>query len=452
MSGPPAGAGGRLRLVAGRVLDPAVQRDEVADLVVEDGRVVGAARGTGAADGETVLDVAGLVVAPGFVDLHCHLREPGFEDRETVASGTRAAAAGGFTTVCAMPNVRPTTDTGSDVEALLTIARRDAVVRVLPIGTVTKRQEGQELSEMADMAAAGAVAFSDDGRMVRTASLMRRALEYSLLVGRPISDHCEDPDLVAGGVMNEGPLATRLGLPGVPREAEEVAVARDLALARLTGGRLHLAHLSTRCAVDQLWRARERGARVTAEVTPHHLLLTEASVAGDARGGPPYDTSARVNPPLRTAEDAESLVEALRQGMVDCIATDHAPHRWVDKACEFEDAAPGISGIETAFGLLMRLVHDGKLTLLELVAALTSRPCAAWDLPYGSLARGAPADVVVLDPDRAWTVDRDRFLSMGRNTPLHGQTLRGAVVLTLASGRVVHDSLGRDQRALASHG
>lgn len=446
------GGPGRVRLVGGRLLDPASQRDGVADLVIEDGRIVGAARRTGAADGETVLDVAGLVVAPGFVDLHCHLREPGFEDRETVASGTRAAAAGGFTTVCAMPNVRPTTDTGSDVEALLTIARRDAAVRVLPIGTVTRRQEGQQLSEMADMAAAGAVAFSDDGRMVRTASLMRRALEYSLLVGRPISDHCEDADLVGSGVMNEGSLATRLGLPGVPHEAEEVAVARDLALARLTGGRLHLAHLSTRGAVDQLRRARQRGVRVTAEVTPHHLLLTEASVAGAAPGDPPYDTSARVNPPLRTAEDADALVEALREGVVDCVATDHAPHRWVDKACEFEDAAPGISGIETAFGLLMRLVHGNRLTLADLVAALSSRPCAAWDLPFGTLARGAPADVVVLDPDRSWTVDRDRFRSLGRNTPLHGQVLRGAVVLTLAGGAVVHDSLGSEQRAVASYG
>jgi dihydroorotase len=427
----------RLRLVGGRVIDPASGVDTIADVVIEHGRIVGVARGSGGADGEQVLDAAGYVVSPGFVDLHCHLREPGYEDKETVATGTRAAAAGGFTTVCAMPNTRPTADTGSDVEALLTLARRDAAVRVLPIGTVTKQQEGRELSEMADMSAAGAVAFSDDGNMVRTSSLMRHALEYSLLVGKPIADHAEDPDIVAGGVINEGPLATHFGLKGVPREAEEVAVARDLALARLTGGRLHLAHLSTAGAVEQVRRARAAGTRVTAEVTPHHLLLTEAYAAGNGSGRP-YDTNARVNPPLRTESDAEALLAGLREGTIDCIATDHAPHRWVDKACEFDQAAPGISGLETAFGLLMRLVHAGKLALPELIAALTWRPCSAWDLPYGTLAAGTVADVVVLDPERSWVVDTEQFISKGKNSPLHGQALRGAILLTIAEGSVAY--------------
>ena len=427
----------RIRLVGGRVVDPACGFDAVADVVVEDGRIAGIAPNSGAADGESIVDAAGCVVAPGFVDLHCHLREPGFEDRETIASGTRAAAAGGFTTVCAMPDTWPTVDTGSDVEALLTVASRDAVVRVLPTGTVTKRRDGLELSEMGDMAAAGAVAFTDDGHMVRTAALMRHALEYSLLVGKPVVDHPEDPDLAAGGAVNEGPLATRLGLRGVPREAEEIAIARDLALAGLTGGRLHLAHLSTAGAVEQVRRAKERGLNVTAEVTPHHLLLTEDCVFG-GDGGLPYDSSAKVSPPLRTADDAEALLKGLQDGTIDCVATDHAPHRWVDKACEFDDAAPGISGLETAFGLLMRLVHDGRLSLPDLIGALTARPCAAWDLPYGSLAPGASADLVVLDPERIWTVDAEQFLSRGQNTPLQGQTLRGAVRLTISKGAVVH--------------
>lgn len=432
---------GRMRLVGGRVIDPSRGFDEIADVVVEGGEVRGIGHGTGSADGEQVVDVSGLVVAPGFVDLHCHLREPGFEHKETVATGTRAAAAGGFTTVCAMPNLKPTTDTAAHVQGLLTIARREAVVRVLPIGTVTKRQEGAELSEMGDMAGAGAVAFSDDGRMVKTPALMRHALEYSLLVDKPISDHPEDPGVVAGGVMNDGPLAMRLGLKGVPHEAEEVAVARDLALAKLTGGRLHLAHLSTAGAVEQVRRARADGLRVTAEVTPHHLLLDDRAVAGEY-GGRPYDTAARVNPPLRTLADAEALLQGLIDGTIDCIATDHAPHAWEDKACEFDQAAPGISNLETTFGLLMRLVHDGRLSLVDLLAALSPRAAWAWDLPYGTLRQDAPADLVVLDPDRVWTVDPEQFFSMGKNTPLRGQTLRGRVLMTLVGGEVVHRDAG----------
>ena len=401
----------------------------MADLLIEDGRITDGATSTD----ETVIDVSGYLVAPGFVDLHCHLREPGFEDAETIATGTRAAAAGGFTTVCAQADTRPSVDTGSDVEALLTQARRDAVVRVLPVGTATKQRVGHELSEMADMAAAGAIAFSDVGRAVRSARLMRHALEYSLLVERPISSHAEDPDLVDGGVMHEGPLATVLGLKGVPREAEEIAVARDLALARLTGGRLHLAHLSTGGAVEQVRRAKASGVRVTAEVAPHNLLLSDAAVAER-----PYDTNARTDPPLRTKHDAEALLEGLRDGTINCVASDHSPRRWIDKACEFDQALPGISGLETAFGLLMRLVHARALGLAELIAALTCRPARAWGLPYGSLSPGAAADVVVLDPDQAWVVDPERFLSKGKNSPLGGQTLRGTVLLTIADGNIVY--------------
>ncbi len=316
-----------IRLVGGRVIDPASGRDEVADVLIDQGQLIDRAH----SNGETVIDVSGYIVAPGFVDLHCHLREPGFEDAETIATGTHAAAAGGFTTVCALADTQPTTDTGSDVESLLTMARRDAVVRLLPVGTTTKRREVSELSEMADMAGAGAVAFSDDGRAIRSASLMRHALEYSLLVERPISSHAEDPDLVDGGVMHEGALATVLGLKGIPREAEEVAVARDLALARLTGGPLHLAHLSTAGAVQQVRQAKASGVRVTAEVAPHNLLLSDSALTLK-----PYDSNARTDPPLRSEDDARALVEGLLDGTIDCIASDHSPRRWVDKACEFK--------------------------------------------------------------------------------------------------------------------
>jgi dihydroorotase len=418
-----------IRLVGGRIVDPASGRDEIGDVLIQDDHLVERTTDTNA----TVIDVSGYVVAPGFVDLHCHLREPGFEDAETIASGTRAAAAGGFTTVCALADTRPSIDTGSDVESLLTQARRDAVVRVLPMGTTTKQREGRELSEMVDMADAGAVAFSDDGRAVQSSSLMRHALEYSLLVDRPISSHPQDHDLAVGGVMHEGPLATVLGLKGIPREAEEIAVARDLALARLTGGRLHLAHLSTAGAVEQVRRARASGVRVTAEVAPHNLVLSERALTQRA-----YDTNARTDPPLRSPDDGRALLEGLLDGTIDCIASDHSPRRWIDKACEFDQALPGISGLETAFGLLMRLVHSGALGLTELIAALSHRPAAAWGLPYGTLAAGQAADVVVLDPDQAWVVDPERFLSKGKNSPLGGQTLRGTVVLTIAQGNIAY--------------
>jgi dihydroorotase len=316
---------------------------------------------------------------------------------------------------------------------MLTLARRDALVRVLPVGTTTKQRKGEELSEMADMAEVGAVAFSDDSRSVRSANLMRHALEYSLLVDRPISSHAQDADLAEGGVMHEGPLATVLGLKGIPREAEEIAVARDLALARLTGGRLHLAHLSTAGAVRQVRQARAHGVRVTAEVAPHNLVMSDNALTLK-----PYDTNARTDPPLRSEEDAYALLEGLKDGTIDCIASDHSPRRWIDKACEFDQALPGISSLETAFGLLMRLVHSGVLTLPELIGMLTHRAAEAWGLPYGTLGPGSAADVVVLDPDQAWVVDPERFFSKGKNSPLAGQTLRGTVLLTIAEGKIAY--------------
>jgi dihydroorotase len=418
-----------IRVSGGRILDPANGRDEVSDILIEDGQIVEQAT----TSQETVIDASGFIVAPGFVDLHCHLREPGFEDAETIASGTRAAAAGGFATLCALADTQPTIDTGSNVESLLTQARRDAVVRVLPVGTTTRQRDSRELSEMADMTEVGAIAFSDSDRPVRSASLMRHALEYSLLVDRPIASHAEEADLVDGGVMHEGALATVLGLKGIPREAEEIGVARDLALAQLTGGRLHLAHLSTAGAVEQVRQAKARGVRVTAEVAPHHLALSDEALTLK-----PYDTNARTTPPLRSKADARALLDGLLDGTIDCIASDHAPRRWIDKACEFDQALPGISSLETAFGLLMRLVHAGALTVTQLIAALTFRPSHAWRLPYGTLSAGAAGDVVVLDPEQAWQVDTERFFSKGKNSPLHGQTLRGTVLLTIAQGKIVY--------------
>ncbi len=427
----------RVRFHGGRILDPARGVDRVADLVVDQGRVVGIAPSAGAADGEQVVDARGLLIAPGFVDLHCHLREPGYEYKETFASGIAAALAGGFTSLCAMPDTLPTVETASDVMHVLAASRRIETAKVYPLGSVTKGQAGQELSEMADMADAGAVAFSDDPRSIASSGLMRHALEYSLLTRRPIVACCEDRELARGAVMNEGRVSARLGLRGAPPAAEEIALARDLALARLTGGRLHVAHLSTAGSVRLLQSARDEGLHVTADVTPHHLTLTDDWLDG-SQAMPPYDSRCRVDPPLRTADDCEALQEALAQGIIDCVATDHSPHARIDKECELAFAAPGISALETAFGMLMGLVHGGRLSLETLIARLTRDPARVFGLPAGSLEPGAQADLVLLDPDLEWTVRGDAFRSKGRYTPLEGSRLRGRVVLTMVGGRIVH--------------
>jgi dihydroorotase len=436
----------------GRAIDPASGRDGIADVLVDGGRIaaVGVRLERG---GAREIDARGLVVAPGFVDIHAHLRDPGLEYKEDIASGTRAAARGGFTTVCAMPNTEPAMDTRSVVEYVLREAAARAAVRVLPIGAVTRGRAGEVLAELGDLAAAGCVAFSDDGEPVHDATIMRRALEYAGGLGLPVIDHCEDPSLSAGGVMHEGWVSTRLGLRGVPAAAEETAVARDIALAEATGAHVHIAHVSTRGAIDVIRVAKARGVRVTAEVTPHHLALTDEVVAFGARGDAGgrgddelrYETDAKVNPPLRSQQDVDACVRALADGTLDCVATDHAPHAVVEKLCEFDDAAFGISGLETAFGLCMRPVHDGQISLATLIERLTVGAARALGLQrhapgVGTLAVGAPADVVLLDPDANWTVEPERFASKGKNTPLAGVTLRGAVVTTVAGGVVVHES------------
>jgi dihydroorotase len=430
----------------GRIIDPARDLDLVGDLWIRGG-LVGEITPPQAAPvgrrGLRVIEAPGWVVCPGLVDLHCHLRDPGQEDKETLATGTRAAARGGFTTVCAMANTDPPVDTRAVVEYVQRAARTTGVVKVHPLATVTRGMEGHELSEMADLAEAGVIAFSDDGKPVADSGVMRHALEYSRLIDRPIAVHEEDLALSAGGVMHEGPVATRLGLKGWPGVAEEVMIARDLALCELTGGRLHLLHVTTAGGIAIIRRARERGVRFTAETTPHHLTLTDEWVAGwrpEGRHGLPYDTATKVNPPLRTEADRQALLAAVRDGTLDLIATDHAPHRDVDKLCEYGAAAFGISGLETALGALLGLVQVGELGLDVLIQRLTADPARAYGLDAGTLRPGADADVCIFDPDQTWTVEPAGFASKGRNSPLAGQRLRGRVVATICRGAVVFEA------------
>jgi dihydroorotase len=421
-----------LTIRGGRILDPANKIDSIGDLAIADGRIAASA------GGETI-DATGLVVCPGFVDIHTHLREPGHEHKETIETGTLAAARGGFTTVCAMPNTEPPIDSAAMVDFVLRRASETGVVRVLPIACVTKGRAGTQLAELSELANAGAVAFSDDGSPVADAAVMRRALEYAGMLGVPVIEHCEDPALAAGGVMHEGWVSTRLGLRGVPAAAEETMVARNIALAEQTGTQVHLAHVSTAGSVDLVRHAKARGISVTAEVTPHHLALThEAVLTGPAEGGAlHYDTNAKVNPPLRTAEDTAACVAGLIDGTIDCIATDHAPHAIQDKFCEFDHAAMGISGLETALALSLSV-----LNLETIVARLTIDPVRTLRLDQelnglGTLSVGAPGDVVLIDPNTEWTVEPELFASKGKNTPLTGKTLRGRVVATIAGGKVV---------------
>lgn len=419
-----------LLLKGGRVIDPAQDFDRPSDVWIDDG-VVKAVEPGARADGARVIDCAGKVVTPGFIDLHVHLREPGHEYKEDIASGARAAAAGGFTTVCCMPNTNPPNDSRAVTELIVRRAREAACVRVLPIGAISKGLMGESLAEMGEMKDAGIIAVSDDGMPVMNADLMRRALEYARTFGLVVVQHAEDKQLAQGGVMNEGPAATRAGLRGQPPAAESVMVARDLELVAWTGARYHVAHISTAAAVRAVREAKKRGLPVTAEVTPHHLTLTDAACCS-------YDTATKVAPPLRSEADRQAVCEALADGTIDCIATDHAPHATQEKQLEFDRAAFGMVGLETALGLGLALVERKILTLPTLIRRLTVGAAQVFGLPGGTLKKGAPADVTVFDPDAAYKVDPDRFASKSRNSPFRGWELRGRVTHTIVGGALVY--------------
>jgi len=422
-----------LLLKNARVVDPSAGIDGAYDVLVDEGRIARVAKRI-APGGATTLDLAGCCVCPGFIDMHVHLREPGQEWKETIATGTRAAAAGGFTGVACMPNTQPPIDSRSVVEFVLAQARQHGAVPVYPIGCVSKGQEGVELAEMGDMAVAGARGFSDDGKPVASAGLMRRALEYARIFDLPVIDHCEEPTLVAGGVVHEGEVATRLGLPGWPGVAEDVMVSRDILLAEYTGGAVHIAHLSTGRSADLVRRAKEAGIRVTCEVTPHHFALTHEAVSG-------YDTHAKMNPPLRAESDRLALLAAIADGTVDAIATDHAPHNADEKCVEFSQAPFGVVGLETAVSICLdRLVHGGVIGLPRLVELLSRGPARVLRLKKGSLREGDDADITVLDLEREFVVAPGAFESKSVNTPFAGWTLRGGPVMTIVGGRIVHDA------------
>ncbi len=414
----------------GRVIDPASGHDAIADLWIENGAI----RGVGsnlAPSGAEEFDATGLIVAPGFIDMHVHLREPGFEHAETIESGARAAAAGGFTSICPMPNTSPVNDNATVTSYIIEKARRNAVVNVFPIGAITKGSAGEELAAIGSMVQAGAVAISDDGRPVMNARVMRRAMEFARSLNIPVINHCEDLHLSAGGDMHEGLESVRLGLRGIPGCSEDVMVARDILLAEVTGARYHVAHISARHSVEMVGFAKSRGLKVTSETTPHHFALADAHM-------PPYDSNYKMKPPLRSVCDVAAVLTGVVNGSIDAIATDHAPHPGSEKMQEFEKCPFGIIGLETAIGIaLEQLVHPGKIALRRLVELFTTGPARILGLNRGTLAPGAPGDVTIFSTDREWTYDVNQSFSRSRNSPFHGKTFRGGPVATIVAGDLV---------------
>lgn len=421
----------RLLIRGGRVLDPASDRDEVADLLVEDGAIAEIGSGL-AAEGAEVVEASGCWVAPGFVDMHTHLRAPGQEYKEDLGSGGRAAVAGGFSAVACMANTSPVNDDPSVTHYILQRAAEDSPARIYPIAAATRGLAGEVMTEMVALAEAGAVAFSDDGHTVSDAGVMRVVLEYSKMVKLPVIVHAEDPALRAHGVINEGLVATRLGLPGNPTMAEDIMVARDLMLARLTGARLHIAHVTSAGAVKLIREARDEGVQVTAEVTPHHLTLTDADTAG-------FDTNFKMAPPLRSAKDVEACRQALVEGVIDIIATDHAPHALHEKEVEYTVAPPGVLGLETAYAVVMELVREKLLSPLELMRRMSTNPARILGIQGGDLAAGSRADLAVLNPELRWVYDPVKGYSKSRNSPWAGRELVGCPVATIVGGRIVYD-------------
>jgi dihydroorotase len=421
----------KLLFHGGKIVDPSQGIEKVADLLVDRRRVIGVGKMKVRKTWE-VVEARGLIVAPGFIDMHVHLREPGREDKETILTGCQAAAAGGFTSVACMPNTQPVNDNEAITRFILERARQADLVNVFPVGAISRGLAGEEMAEIGAMCRAGVVAVSDDGNGVQNHQLMRRVFEYTKLFGIPVIDHCEDQSLASGGAMNESSMSTRLGLRGISRTAEELHVARDIMLGRITGGRVHIAHVSTRESIWHIREGKKQGVSVTCEATPHHFTLTD-------RGIHNYDTNYKMNPPLREPEDVEAVLEGLADGAVDCIATDHAPHTRIEKDATFEEAANGIIGLETAVPLMWeRLLRSGRISLSRLVELCSLNPSRILRLERGTLQEGAVADVTVIDPDVEVTIDVESFKSKSRNSPFHGWVLHGAPVLTVVGGRIVH--------------
>ncbi len=418
-------------LTGGRVIDPSRDFDQIADVLLADGKIESVGSGLIGPEGIQTVDVAGRVVAPGLVDVHVHLREPGREDAETVATGARAAAAGGFTAICAMPNTDPVTDNQAAVGFIVKQGAAARAARVYPIGAISLGQKGEHLAEFGELVQAGAVAVSDDGHPVVSSHLMRTALEYAQTFDVPVVDHCEDPTLAHGGAMHEGVVSTQLGLKGIPSAAEAIMVARDILLAELTGGHVHICHVSARQSVDLIRQGKDRGVNVTAEATPHHFALTHDACAN-------YDTNTKMNPPLRELADVEAIRVGLEDGTIDAIATDHAPHHYETKDRDFDEAPFGVVGLETALGLgISELVTPGLLTLPQLIRRMSTDPARIFHLPGGTLQPGMPADLCIFDPEARWVVEPDRFYSKSRNTPFAGRWLQGRVEGTFVGGERV---------------
>ena len=420
----------KLLLKNGKLLDPSQGLEEVGDLLIEGGRISKSGGQIEDADAR-IMDVSGLVVIPGLIDMHVHLREPGLEAKEDVVSGTKAAAAGGFTTIACMPNTKPVIDNAILVAGLTHRAQTEGLVKVKVIGALSKGQQGKELAEIGDMIQAGAVAISDDGHYVGDTRLLRNAMEYTALYDKIIISHAEDEALVSDGYMHEGAVSAMLGMKGRPDIAEDIAVARDIIIAEYTNSRLHIAHVSSKGAVELIRQAKKRGVKVTAEVTPHHLTLTDEEVKG-------FNTAAKVNPPLRSAEHVQAMIEGLKDGTIDAIATDHAPHAFEEKDVEFKYAPSGFAGMETALGVLLtELYHTGLFSLSELVSRMSCAPARILGLEGGTLAAQAPADIAIIDPELEWVVDSSTFYTRGKATPYASRSLKGKAVATLVNGKLV---------------
>ena len=419
-----------LLVKGGRVIDPASSLDGTADVLIDNGRITSVGRDL-PRNGAGLLDASGLIVAPGFIDMHVHLREPGIEHSETIETGARAAAAGGFTSICCMPNTLPVNDNATVTSYIVERARQYALVNVFPIGAITKDSAGEELAAIGSMKSAGIVALSDDGRPVMNARVMRRAMEMAKSFGLPVIDHCEDLNLSSGGDMHEGVHSTRLGLRGIPSSSEDVMVARDILLAQTTGARFHVAHISSHRSIDMVRRAKERGLPVTSEATPHHFSISDADIA-------PYDSNYKMKPPLGSTCDTAAVIDGIVSGAIDAIATDHAPHPGSEKMQEFEKCPFGIIGLETAVGLsLEKLYHSGRISLMRLVELFTTGPARILGLERGSLAQGLPGDMTILNTELSWTYDVNHSFSKSKNSPFHGWKFRGGPVMTIVGGAVV---------------